>query len=338
MQATVLGQINTRNEAFVDVVESLRTQVISKDSGLYVEPTAAQRQSFRQLADSFQQAQQVTDLDGLVADASSLGYEVVVVEDGADTFFGLTEKLYNGQQTLGWGSYFTRQGDSRNAVLQAIHPLADINTAMISANAFVDSQAYGFFMAGAHRNANGQGSADVGHLADSILNEVHQSFTENGNSAWQVHGFNIDNHSEFPNDTAAIFSNGTGTVTERLFGLDDAFEASLSQLSSYVFNTLDVDDPQNVTVNGDVDGEMFRNLAGATNIQQRFSSSIGVPFVHIELEQSLRIDGGEANHLLASNAISQAIIATTPMAVPEPGVISLVLLGMCMATIHRRRE
>ena len=330
-----LGQISTRNEAFVDVVESLRTNVIPRDSNRYVAPTAPQRQAFRDLVDQLQQG---SDLGGMVAPAMSLNYEVVVVNDGPDVYHGLTEKLVGGEQAMGWGSYFVRQGVTRNVVLQAVHPLADINTPAVAAQAFVDSQAQGFFMAGAHRHANGLGTADTAHLEESILLEAHQSFTQNGSSAWQVHGFDIENHTDFPANTDAVLSSGTGSVTEILFALDEAIDTLGSSWKSHVFNTLDVDDPRNGAVNEEVDGSVFSALAATTNVQQQFSTAEGVPFVHIELEQSFRIDGGEESRLLAANAISQAIIATTPLAVPEPQSITLVLIGICVGAIRRQRS
>ena len=338
MSSSGLGQVVQRNESFINVVEALRTNVIAKDTNRYVAPTAPQRQMFGDLVDQLQQAQQTADLDGMVAPATSLGYDVVAVNDGPTVYYGLTEKLIAGEQTRGWGSYFVRQGTTRNAVLQAIHPLSDINTPGILAQAFVDSQANGFFMAGAHRSANGTDTADVGHLEESILLEAHESFVQNGSIAWQLHGFNIDNHTHFPANTDAVISSGTGSVTELVFGLDQAIDTLGGPWNSHVYNTLDVDDPQNVAVNEEVDGSLFSDLAGTLNVQQQFSTAAGVPYVHIELEQSFRIDGGQQSRLLASDAISQAIIATTPLSVPEPQSLALVFLGLCVGAIRRQRS
>jgi len=169
---------------------------------------------------------------------------------------------------------------------------------------FAASEAKGFLLAGAHRDANGQGTADVAHLEQSIFQEVHQSFTDSASdlSVWQVHGFD---------------------------GLDGDF-------TSYAFNTLDTADALNVAVNEDFAGTVFSSLGGTTNIQRQHTTSIGGEFVHIELEQSFRIDGGEASRLLISQSIADAIVAST-IAVPEPSSFALVgLFGACFALRRRR--
>ena len=320
-------------------VAQLRSQVLQRDSQEYIVPTAGQLSDFRSLADGLRDAQSTTDLQSLLPAATALGYDVVVLNDAGSTFYGLQETATIGSQK-GWGSFFLRQGASNSALVEVAHPLADINTTDVSAQVFVDSEAKGFLLAGAHRNANGSGTADVAHLNESIFQEVHQSFADNAPnlSVWQVHGFNIDLHPEVPSDTDAILSSGTGSVTELVLGLDQNIDGLPGNFTSYAFNTLSVSDPLNVATNGNVTGSVFSQLGGTTNVQRQHTSSIGGQFVHIELEQSFRIDGGESARQLASQSIANAIISSA-IAVPEPSTFAILgIVGMCFLTRRRRED
>ena len=321
-------------------VDQLRGEILQRDSQGYLSPTTQQRSDFRSLADGLRDAQSTTDLQSLLPEATALGYDVVVLNDAGSTFYGLQESATVTTQK-GWGSFFLRQNASNNALVEVAHPLADINTSQISAQVFVDSEAKGFLLAGAHRNANGLGTADVAHLTESIFQEVHQSFSESASSAtnlsvWQVHGFNIDFHPEFPTGSDVILSNGTGNITEIVLGLDNDIDALPGDWASYAFNTLDVTDALNIATNGSLAGTQFSSLGATTNVQQQHTTSIGGEFVHIELEQSFRIDGGEASRLLISQSIANAIVSSGT-AVPEPSMLAIVgLFGGCFALRRRR--
>ena len=317
-------------------VAQLKSQVAQRDSQDYLVPTAQQRSDFRSLADGLRDAQTTTELESLLPEAAVLGYDVVVLNDAGSTYFGLQESTTVAAQK-GWGSFFLRQGASNNALVEVAHPLADINTTDVSAQVFVDSEAKGFLLAGAHRNANGSGTADVAHLNESIFQEVHQSFTDDASnlSVWQVHGFNIDLHPEVPSDTDAILSSGTGSVTQLVLGLDQNIDGLPGDWTSYSFNTLNVSDALNVATNGNTAGSVFSQLAGTTNVQRQHTTSVGGEFVHIELEQSFRIDGGESARSLISQTIADLIISAT--AVPEPNAFAVVgVIGVCLLTRRRK--
>ena len=314
-------------------VAQLRSEVLQRDSQEYLVPTAQQLTDFRSLADGLRDAQTTTELESLLPQAAAVGYDVVVLSDSGSTYYGLQEST-TGAAQKGWGSFFLRQNASNNTLIEVAHPLHDTNTSEISVQVFVDSEAKGFLLAGAHRNANGFGTADVAHLDESIFQEVHLSFADNASdlSVWQVHGFNIDTHPEVPSDTDAILSAGTGSVTELVLGLDQNIDGLPGDWTSYAFNALDDSDSQNVATNGNLSGSLFSQLGGTTNVQGQHTTSIGGEFVHIELEQSFRIDGGESARLLASQAITNTIIASAT-AVPEPSMLAIVgVFGVCFVT------
>ena len=315
----------------------LKTRIAQRDSQGYLVPSQQQRTDFRSLANGLWNASSTADLQRLTSDAEAVGYDVLLLNDGNDTYYGLQESGTN-DQPKGWGSFLLRQGSAKNALVEVVHPLADINTLEISSQAFAESDARGFLIAGAHRNANGQATADVAHLDESIFQEVHQSFAENVTdvSVWQIHGFDIDIHPEVPNFTDTIISAGTGGVTEIVLGLDQQIDELEGGWDSFSFNTLDVEDPLNVATNGLIEGTTFSSLAATTNIQQLHTTSIGGQFVHIELEQSFRIDGGESARQLIAQTIADSI-SSSATAIPEPSAFVFVGLLSGFFAIGRRR-
>lgn len=318
-------------------VAQLKADVIPKDSQGYLAPSVQDRADFRSLADGLWNAGSTSDLNNLVPLAETLDYDVLSLSNAGSTYFGLQE-ANTGADRKGWGSFLIRQGTAGNALVEVPHPLGDINTPSISAQAFVESGAKGFMIAGAHRNANGLGTADVAHLSASIFQEVHQSFVENADdlSVWQIHGFNLDLHPEFPAGIDAVISNGTGSVTDLVLGIDQSIDGLAGDWTSYAYNTLDVDDPLNIATNETLVGSVFSSLAATTNIQQQHTTSLGGQFVHIELEQSFRIDGGDFSRQLISQAIADTI-SSSVTAVPEPNSFAILALISAWLAVPRKR-
>ena len=177
-----------------------------------------------------------------------------------------------------------------NALVEVPHPLFDSFTLNVGIEVFRTGQARGLLIPGAHRNANGTGTADVAHLTDSIFHQVHKAWSgsHGQNTAWQIHGFNSANHPAFPSDTDVVLSSGDGSVTTDLATLDATFQDFL--LSGYIFNNLDQADPSNVKVNDGEPGNTFSALGAVTNVQGQYSRGIGGQFIHVELAESIRFD------------------------------------------------
>jgi hypothetical protein len=298
------------NGDFVSHVQSLRDLTFDKNTGLYVAPTDTERKDFALAA--------ATLLSGEIAtaeiQAAVVNYEVVQYTDNVsnDVYHGLRE--VNNTPTRGWGSYFVNLSATHEALLEAPHPRFDTNSWDVAARAFRDSDSRGFMMAGAHRNANGVGTADVAHLSESIFQEVHKVWIGGSaeRTAYSIHGFDLDKHASFPTDTDAVLSSGTGMVSTFVNTLDDQLNAA--GFLSYAYNTFDANDAANVAVNELVVGTTFSSLGGTTNKQGVYSRGLGGQFVHVELEQSIRFD--ESNRIIAAGAIASAITA-----VPEPSSI-----------------
>lgn len=294
---------------FVAEIQSLKDVAFVDASNLYVAPTAQQQADFNGLADALLAG----NIAGADAQAGSLGYEVVEYTDNVsgDVYHGLREVLVGGVQQTGWGSFFVNLDFHSDALVEVPHPLFDTNSWDVGAKAFREADARGFLMAGAHRNTNGVGTADVAHLSASIFQEVHEAWVGAGanTDAWQVHGFDDANHS-FPVGTDAVLSNGDGSISDEVVALDAELEAS--GFETYAYN---LNDPRNGIVNGAENGSTFSSLGGTTNEQGIHSRGLGGIFVHAELEQSIRFNAG--NRDLAAEDIAAAVLAESSFQVTD---------------------
>ncbi len=174
----------------LDEIQNQRNLTFVSGSGLYAAPDAGERAAFRALAASLYQG----NIGLADTQAAALNYDVVEYSSNVsgDTFFGLREQLVAGVQTRGWGSYYLRDAATASLLLEVNHPRFDTNSWDIAGQAFQNSGAAGFLMAGAHRNANGSGTADTAHLVTSVFQEVHEVWSDLGNhAAWSIYGFAI---------------------------------------------------------------------------------------------------------------------------------------------------
>lgn len=307
-----LADVTQESGDFVSEVARLKSLAFAKDSGLYVSPTSQQQNRFVSMAESLL-AGETAAADSM---ASLLGYEVVEFTDTNSwiVLHGLREILQGGEHIKGWGSYFVNQSSEVADLIEVPHPLFDSYSWDIGARIFVDSQAKAFLMAGAHRNANGSGTADVAHLTNTIFHGVHQAWNgEAGkNTAWQIHGFNLGNHSAFPANTDAVLSNGDGGMSEEIMNLDGLFQTNC--FLSYAYNTLPANSTENLQVNGEIDGTVFSSLGARTNVQGIHSRSLGGIFVHVEMERSIRFN--RTNRVSVAVLVSDSIRASSRVA-PE---------------------
>jgi hypothetical protein len=104
----------------------------------------------------------------------------------------------------GWGLYVFRREAVNNLIIEAPHPVADANTPRVALDLYRALNARALLVAGAHRDANADGLADVAHAPGTIFQTVHNTLTGSTQAApdavivLQIHGFDSSKHSGYP--------------------------------------------------------------------------------------------------------------------------------------------
>jgi len=270
---------------FLDRIATLKQVAPAKESGEYQPPTPEELKQFKQLA----KALIALDWEQTKALAKALHYQLVVWQDKATqhTVLGLIETLNTQGLSRGWGSYFINPAVENETLIEAPHILFDRFTPEIASQVFLLSEARAFLMGGAHRDANGSGTADVCDRIASIFQVVHEAWLTRKSTIWQIHGFKNSPDKGFPKKTEVVISSGKGDLKENIIKFRSHF--LFYGYSTYVYNELSPDDPLNQQLNGSVAGTTFSPLAGTQNVQGIHSRNIQASFVHIELERSVRL-------------------------------------------------
>jgi hypothetical protein len=354
----VIVMMGSMEAAVIDVSGSLRDYAVDlknqalddDDAQAYVAPLQSELDDFALMAAQLA----LGNLAAADAIADTLDYEVVQFTDtdaGGGTYYHLREETIlvgmDQKVTRGLGSYFYNPNGTKPVLLEAPHILHDTHSYDVATVSFANSGSVGMLFNGAHRDSGGAANsdaADVAHLSSSIFNTVHQTWSAGGGlQAWQFHGFDLSGsaHATIPAGTDVVLSNGDGTVSNEVKSI--AMELGLvsflgdeNETIVTSYNTLDLNHADNVAINGNVDGSNMSSLGGTTNVQGIFTRNQGDIFVHIELEQSIRLDqdltDDRANRRTAGLAIAEAI-----QEIPEPstcGLISFTALGL----LGRRRN
>lgn len=299
-QRKMLGQ-EAQPVNFLEEISDLKQVAPQKDSNQYQPPTPEELRQFQRLAQAFL----ALNLDAVPRLGAAIGYKLVRWRDRATqtTILGLVEPLNQQGSTRGWGSYFLNPSANNHQFIEAPHILFDRFTPEIASQVFLLSGARGFFMAGAHRNANGIGTADVCDPIGSMFQVVHERANTAQSTTWQFHGFSDPVEKGFPQLTQVVLSSGTGNVSPVILELRSLLIES--SYTTYVYNELPLDHPLNQKLNGTVAGETFSPLAGTQNVQGIYSRRIQASFVHIELESQVRVSTDNRKNI--SQVIAAAI-------------------------------
>ena len=286
---------------FLEEIRRLKQVAPQKESNQYQPPTTEQLRQFQRLAQAFF----TLDFKRVQQLAQPLGYQLVKWRDLASetTVLGLIETPNQEGLTRGWGSYFLNPSVKNSHFIEAPHILFDRFTPEIASQVFLLSGARGFFMAGAHRNANGVGTADVCDPIASIFQVVHEAAITQQSTTWQIHGFSDPVGKGFPKMTQVVLSPGKGEILSVII----EFRSHLARngYTTYLYNELLPDHPLNQRVNNGVPGETFAPLAATENVQGIYSRSIQASFVHTELESQVRSSKASRDKII--RAIAAAI-------------------------------
>jgi hypothetical protein len=271
--------VRTLRGNFSNQIADLEKHMPKADSEEFVLPTETEMAVFASLmtfieaGDSLKAAQI----------ASRQGYELVRYTDQGDNHAQslLLRELKPIQR--GWGLYAVRMNPSNNIIIEAPHPVFDRGTPDIALALYRALDAKALLIAGAHRGANLDGSADVARNPTSIFHTLHLVLTYSENSiVLQIHGFSADKHPGYPQ---IVLNSNHGSSSAELNRLADAFSAEGLLVGKCV-------------------ADRWKDLCGRTNVQ--LSSMEQGVFVHVELADSVRnMSEAWLNILTTSDIISE---------------------------------
>jgi hypothetical protein len=169
-----------------------------------------------------------------------------------------------------WGLYLIRPRGTGRLVVEVAHPKADIATEDVGVAAFRAADAVGLLIAGAHRRANSNGSADVAHQTDSAFHVAHTTLVRRTTTVLQPHGFSLASHPGYPD---AVVSSGTDSPSSHA-------RAVRARLVAAGFSTC-------LYARGSSCGA----LAAKQNKQGIATRDVGGSFVSLELSNTVRASG-----------------------------------------------
>lgn len=261
--------IETVSGGLLSQLNYLEANLPGAGSNDYLIPTQNETSAFAGLV----LAVEAGDLKHAVELAGSTRYQLVRYldqgQDNAANYLLMEETPIR----KGWGMYVFREVALNNLIIEAPHPLADKGTARVALDIYRVLKARALLIAGAHRDANRDGSADVANVPTSIFQSVHETLVSETQSTpgmvvvLQIHGFTPSKHTGYP---------------QVVIGYDRQAPKSMGLLVNEIKAAL-VDRGLHVGV---CDGKSWQDLCGTKNIQA--STSNGGLFIHLELDESVR--------------------------------------------------
>jgi hypothetical protein len=269
LTSTPQPELETIEGTFKNQIRLLEKYMPRSGSEAYMLPSRQEQADFAKLVFLIQRGELGSALPLAAENYYTLTYYVDKGDDSATSY------LLREQRPIqkGWGVYAFRLDSTSNIIIEAPHPLYDKNTLSVALDIYRALDARALLIAGAHRNTNKDGSADVAHAPESIFQSVHQSLAEEiqGTSGkvifLQIHGFHTAKHEGYPQ---AVIGFGK-TVQSTQSALAKDLEVAFSEQGIEVGLCL---------------GDQWQELCGKTNSQGAIAN--GGVFLHIELDESIR--------------------------------------------------
>lgn len=258
------GKVVTLSADLQSVVDDLVSRMPKRGSEGYRVPTAAQAAD---LATAYS-LMTSGDLQAAANTAAAYGYEVVRFTDSATGRAATMLREAPSATLRGWGLYVRADAPASVALVEVTHPVADFETEDFGVEVFRSLDAEVLFVAGAHRYANADGSADVAHAPVSVFAAIAKAAVRQQSVVIQPHGFSEAKH---PGYGEAVVSGGVAPPPERIVFLHDALERHGIDTCTY-------------------DGVACKNLAGTTNLQGKDARAAGALFAHLEFVRLVRTD------------------------------------------------
>jgi hypothetical protein len=268
---TATPVLETINGTFGNQIGILEDNMPRADSESYVIPTKNEQGAFAKLVSMI-----TTDnLVDAVELATENHYTVKYYVDRGDDY--AVSYLLREPRPIqkGWGLYAFRVDSKSNIIIEAPHPLYDKRSPTVALDIYRALDARALLIAGAHRNANSDGSADVAHAPESIFQSIHLALSQEIQSEsgdviiLQIHGFHTSKHEGYP---------------QVVFGLGEkplAKEVAIAQKIKEALSKQGI----SAGVCTGVESELME-LCAKTNVQG-LATKEGA-FIHIELAENIR--------------------------------------------------
>jgi len=268
-----LPNLDTIRGSFRNQIGLLEENMPRAESEEYVIPSHQEQADFAEIISSIHTNDLASAAGLAIANNYTLNYYVDRGDDSAMSYL-LRE---NRPIQKGWGLYAFHVDSTSNIIVEAPHPLYDRRTPSIALDIYRALDARALLIAGAHRNANSDGSADVAHTSESIFQSVHLALAEEIQSQsgeviiLQIHGFHTSKHDGYPQ---VVFGFGKNAQTAEI-GLSQKIKDALAE--------------QGITAGICTGAENnLQDLCAETNVQG--SATKEGMFIHIELDENLRKD------------------------------------------------
>lgn len=252
---------------FSNQMARLEQHAPAAKSNLFVVPTQSEMKDFAALWQ--------TMANGTAAENISLA------EQHGFELLSYTDKDFDGSESIllrekkpvrrGWGLYARRVNPQNAIIIEVPHPIFDTGTPAVGLDAFRALNAAALLVAGSHRHANPDDSADAAHSPQTIFQAIHTAATADGSAVvLQIHGFAAAHHPGYPQ---IVLGGNQSPASVSL-------AASLSEAL------------QNVGLSVGVCGSgQWEKLCGTRNLQG--DTIPNDTFLHIELNEAVRANDAE---------------------------------------------
>ena len=269
-----------------------------QDSGAYDAPTASERSTMAAAYD----AVEAGDLSRAASLVDPLGYDVVQYRDtvsGRDLILLSERRNADGSWPHAWGMYVFSPASASDTAVEVPHPVAEVNVEDVGVELFRKANAEDLFIAGAHRYANTDGSADVAHEDSSVFDGIHEAAVESATDVVQPHGFSQASH---PDCGEVAVSAGKAPPTDLARKVHGDLRGAGFDAVLY-------------------DGNACPDLGATTNVQGVSTRAAGADFLHVEISKPIRDDATRRS--LLSDKIAGALGGTsgTQVSLLPPGQI-----------------
>jgi len=257
---------NFRNQ--IGIVEENMPRANSEG---YVLPTNREQADFAELVSMIITDDLARAVDLAIENNYTMNYYVDRGDDYAVSYLLREQKPIQ----KGWGLYAFRVDSTSNLIIEAPHPLYDRRTPTVALDIYRALDARALLIAGAHRNANRDGSADVAHTTESIFQSIHETLSQEIQAdaghiiIIQIHGFHTSKHDGYP---------------QVVFGLGEKPQPKEVAIAQRIKDALSEQGISADLCTG-IESDL-QDLCAETNAQGSVTDEGA--FIHIELDEKIR--------------------------------------------------